>query len=438
MPDRHPTRDPETWWRTQARKTAWRINLAWWLDRLAAPTIITSALASVAILVWRNHGGDAISTTAAAAILALAGALAAACWLVARRRFESPAQSLVRIEASLGLHNALSTADAGFSTWPQPVGPSATHHAALRWHWRRLTLPPAVACASLIAALWMPIHHGSATPTSPPRQPLAWTQLDAELDALMESAVVEETYVKETRGRIEQLRTRDPAEWYSHNTMEATDSIAQAHRTEANHLEDALGRAQQAVERMQQADPDARERQFHEYQKAIDDMANGAMQPNDALRQQLAEIGPDNLNHLTREQFEKLREQLRDANDALRDAMQNSTGDPADPNNQENGAPMPGGDGPGEDGEHAPGVLGTPPDHEIEGGEFTPLAARDLSHAALGDLLEMQSSPHDEPDTSPAAPTQGGDTSATGRGGERIWRDALDPAEQRTLRKFFE
>lgn len=433
------TSTSETWWRSRARETARLINLAWWLETLAAPLVVGSGIASTAILAWRNHGGPSDTSTLAITLLVLAGVLTAACWWVARRKFESPAQSLVRVEAALGLHNALSAADAGVAPWPAPIDKTAARHPGLHWQWRRLALPPAIAIAALVAAFWIPVGEGIAATTPPPRQPLAWTRIDAELDALMESAVVEETYIEQTRERIDQLRARDQSEWYSHNTMEATDSVAQAHRSEANRLEDALTRAQQSVERMREADPETRLRQFGEYQKALEDMANGAMQPNDALREQLAEIGLENLNQLTREQLEKLRNQLRDANDALRDALQNGEGEPGEPGDGEAGdeAPMPGG-GPGEGGEHAPGVLGNLPDGEIEPGEFTPLAARDLSNAAIGDLLEMQSSPHDTDDTTPTAPTQGGDTAATGRGGERIWRDSLDPAEQRTLRRFFE
>ena len=37
-----------------------------------------------------------------------------------------------------------------------------------------------------------------------------------------------------------------------------------------------------------------------------------------------------------------------------------------------------------------------------------------------------------------ATTTGGGAAHATGKGGDRVWRDALDPAEQRTLKRFFE
>jgi len=438
MAARPTPQDAETWWRSRARETTRRINLAWWLETMAAPVVIISAFASASMLAWRNHGGAENLPSFAFILLGLAATLAVVCWRVARRKFETPAQSLVRLEAALGLHNALSAADAGAAAWPPPLEHARIRHPGLRWQWRRLILPPAVAIAALIAALWIPVGTGIAATTPPPRQPPAWTQLDAELDALMESAVVKATYIEQTRERIDQLRARDPAEWYSHNTMEATDAIAQAHRNDANRLEDALASAQQAVERMREANPEARLRQFEEYQKALGDMANGAMQPNDALRQQLAEIDPENLSQFTREQLEKLRDQLREANDALRDARENGDGEPGDEDGEGDGAPMPGGQGGEDDGGHAPGVLGNLPENEVESGEFTPLAARDLSNAALGDLLDMQSSPHDSDDTAPATPTAGGDTTATGHGGDRIWRDSLDPAEQRILRKFFE
>jgi hypothetical protein len=38
----------------------------------------------------------------------------------------------------------------------------------------------------------------------------------------------------------------------------------------------------------------------------------------------------------------------------------------------------------------------------------------------------------------PAKATQGGATEATGTGGDRVWREALDPDEQRALKRFFE
>jgi len=423
------------WWWAMARRTARKVNTAWLLECAAAPLLIGSAAFSTCVLLWRSlgHPSDHVALASAGILLVLA--LAAISFMLARRRFERAEQSLVRIEVALGLHNALSAANRGISPWPPPHHQPLSRKTGLNWQWRRLILPPTVAAATILCAVWIPVQSRATSSTALPHQPLAWSQLDAELDALMDAAIIEETYIRQTRDRIEQLRQRDPSEWYSHNTMEATDSITQTHRAESNRLQDAMQRAENAVERMPHADPESRLRQFGEYRKAIEDMAGGAMKPNDALREQLGEITPENLNQLTPEQLDELRRQLREANEELRKAL----GDPeADAELDEDGLPMPGGGEPDEDGAHSPGVLGDAPADGFEAGEFTPLAAKDLSRAALGDLLEIQSGEHAPADTSPNAPVTGGDTRAIGRGGDRVWRDTLAPSEQRTLRRFFE
>jgi hypothetical protein len=73
----------------------------------------------------------------------------------------------------------------------------------------------------------------------------------------------------------------------------------------------------------------------------------------------------------------------------------------------------------------------------VETGEAAALEALDLSQSAPGDLLEMQDGEHDV-DRSASRLSAGGTTDATGRGGDRVWREQLDPAEQRVLKRFFE
>jgi hypothetical protein len=52
-------------------------------------------------------------------------------------------------------------------------------------------------------------------------------------------------------------------------------------------------------------------------------------------------------------------------------------------------------------------------------------------------LLELQDGEHDV-DKSASSISAGGNIDATGKGGDRVWREALDPAEQMTLKRFFE
>jgi hypothetical protein len=128
--------------------------------------------------------------------------------------------------------------------------------------------------------------------------------------------------------------------------------------------------------------------------------------------------------NLTPEQVEQLRENLKKHSEAMKNGKGEGTGEGPGKGRVDRG--------PG----HSPGVLGAEKD-PLETGELTGLEAKDLSRASPGDLLELQDSEH-EVDHSPSGISQGGNTDATGKGGDRVWRDALDPAEQRTLKRFFE
>jgi hypothetical protein len=81
-------------------------------------------------------------------------------------------------------------------------------------------------------------------------------------------------------------------------------------------------------------------------------------------------------------------------------------------------------------------VLGAEKD-AVQTGEMAALETKDLSRAAPGDLLELQDGEHDV-DRSGSKITQGGNTEATGKGGDRVWRESLNPDEQRVLKRFFE
>ena len=60
-------------------------------------------------------------------------------WWRARKNFESPDHALVRIEASMQMHNKLSAADRGLTAWPNI--PEVIQDGT-RWRWPRLLSPP--------------------------------------------------------------------------------------------------------------------------------------------------------------------------------------------------------------------------------------------------------------------------------------------------------
>ena len=99
------------------------------------------------------------------------------------------------------------------------------------------------------------------------------------------------------------------------------------------------------------------------------------------------------------------------------------------------------GEGPGKGGVnrgpgHAPGMLGAE-GKKLDTGDLTGLESKDLSRSLPGDLRELHDGEHDV-DTAAVGPRAGGAAGAIGGGGDRVWKDALDPDEQKALKKFFE
>ncbi|MEY3395721.1 MAG: hypothetical protein RL346_1957, partial [Verrucomicrobiota bacterium] len=110
--------DMQRFWLKQAERLARRINLAWFLDGFAAPLMLTAALGSVLVLVFRRefpefHPGMLIGCFGLLLLI-----LAVVVLIRVRKRFEVPRQALVRIEASQGLNSALSAAYQGIVPWP--------------------------------------------------------------------------------------------------------------------------------------------------------------------------------------------------------------------------------------------------------------------------------------------------------------------------------
>jgi hypothetical protein len=317
----------------------------------------------------------------------------------------------------------------------------------LAWQWPRLLVPPLGALLLLAGGILVPITSRSLRHPGAPEQPQAWKQLATELDQLTKEEVVDEKYLEETRKKLDELKSQEEEQWFSHSSLEATDSLKKSHRAEAERVERELGRAEKALANLEKnagaSNQAEKNRLMEEFDQALQGLQNGAMKPNPALLEQMKRLDLKDMAKLTPEQVEQLRENLKKHSEA----MKSGEGEGEDWSDE-----LLAGEGEGDEGEgkgegpgkggvdrgpgHSPGVLGNETD-PLETGGLTGLEAKDLSRATPGDLLELQDGEH-EVDHSPSGITQGGNTDATGKGGDRVWRDALDPAEQRTLKRFFE
>jgi hypothetical protein len=433
-------------WLNQAAKTARRLNTAWWLETLAAPLVIVSTLGACALLLIRRNGPPVDWIWLAGGIALGLAFVATICWLIARRKFESRDQALVRLEASMLLRNALSAAKAGVTPWPAPIEPC---HAGVRWNWPRLAVPTLGALLLLLAGLFLPVSKPASHQASPD-EPLAWKSLESSLDALAKDAVVDEQYLEETRKKLDEMRAQPEEEWFSHTSLEATDSLKKSHQGEIERMERELGRADKAMGDLQTAKaggPVEQARLANEFDRALQGLQNGAMKPNPELLKQLQAFDAKNLGKLSPEQMQQLREGMKKACQSMQGQCQNCGGNEGDWADQllagESGESGFGkeGEGAGKGGVdrgpgHSPGVLGKEGE-KTETGALTGLEAKDLSRATPGDLLELQDGEH-QIDQTATGPKAGGDTDATGQGGDRVWKDSLDPAEQRAMKRFFE
>lgn len=434
-------------WLAMAKRVSRKVNTAWWLETLSAPLLVTAVIGATALLFVRRGFALLDPWLLSAAVLGVLLLLALVCWARATRRFERPEQALVRIEAAMHLRNSLSAASAGVAPWPAPV---ERVDAGLAWQWPRLLVPPLGALALLAAGILIPMKARTAGPHGAPEQPQAWKQLDAELDQLTKEEVVDEKYLEDTRKKLDELKAQEEEQWFSHSSLEATDSLKKSHRAETERIERDMGRAEKALENLEKnagsANQAEKNRMMEEFDQALQGLQNGAMKPNSKLLEQMKQLDLKNMANLTPEQMEQLRENLKKNAQAMKDSKGKGQGeDWSDEllagDGEGEGEGKEGREGPGEGGVdrgpgHDPKLLGAEKDR-AETGKLTGIEAKDLSQATPGDLLELQDGEHDV-DKTPSGISQGGNIEATGKGGDRVWRDSLDPAEQRTLKKFFE
>jgi len=430
----------ESTWRQIAQHTSRKVNCGWWLQTLATPLLIVSLLIACTILIIRRELDTLPVVPLTAGSVAALVITAIGCWLVARRHFESNTQSLVRLESSMRLRNALTAADHGVTQWPQVP---AMVNDGVQWHWKRILTP--IISASLIigCGLMIPIQAKSADPDAP-EQPSAWNELDASLDQLDNQEIVQEDYIEQMREQLEKLRKQSPDEWFSHSSLEATDHLQENHQTEQENLKNNLHRAERSLNSLQNQagnmSPAQKQRLLNEYDQALKKMQQGGMKPNQKLLEQLKNIDPKHLDQLTKEQIDQIRENMRRHAQGMNGKPQQAGGGDEGDDGEGEGEDEEG-EGPGRGGIDrgpgtAPRVLGK--EHDDTGtGKHQGLKSDNLDKALPGDLLETSDAKHDV-DQTHLAPTTGGKAQGKGRGGDRVWKNSLMPNEKKALKQFFE
>lgn len=439
--------DNKRYWMQQAAKLSRRINLAWFLDGFAGPLLIAAVTGSVLVLGIRREFPElhpAISGGSLAGIFLVLGLIVLKR---ASRRFESPAQALVRIEASQGMNSALSAASAGIVPWPErPKNLSES----LNWHLPKTLAPPAVALIFLAIGMFVPMKIKSVDGSQAARQPQAWSELDSQLEQLGEDAMVDEKYLEDMKERLDQLRAQEEEQWFSHASLEATDSLKEAHQSSIEDLQQDLAQAADAIKELtkasQELNSEQKQKLAEKFEDAMQGIQNGAMKPNQELLDQLSKLDPKELGNLNPEQLRQLKENMENLQESLKEGCEGQGEDWADQLLGENGEGECQGEGEDGDGNgpgngginrgpgHDPNILKNPKD-ALDVGDLAALEAKDLSRALPGDLLQLQDGKHSVDQK--ASTLSSGGQAAKGAGGDRVWKESLNPDEQRALKNYF-
>lgn len=437
----------EDTWRQLARQTTRKVNCGWWFQTLRAPMLISSLVIASTVLLLRRDIQDLSIPLTVLATLAGIGIIALICWWLARKHFESPPEAFVRLESSMRLQSSLTAADHGICPWPP--APQEINDG-VQWHWRRLLTPLIATVAILVCGLTIPIQAHSELHADQP-EPSAWNELETNIEVLDNQQMVQKEYLDDLREKLEKLRQQSPDEWFSHSSLEATDTLRQNHHNEQSRLSHNLQRAERSLQSLQsqsgQLSENQKQRWLNEYDQALRKMQQGAMQPNPELMRQLEQLDPQQLNQLTPEQLEQIRENMRRHAEGLQQAgngqCQNQgedgfgeDGNQDGENGENDNGSQPGSGGINRGPGTAPDVLGK--EHPDTGtGKHQGLQSQDLSQSLPGELLQTSDAQH-QVDTTTRPARAGGASNSRGDGGDRVWKNSLMPDEKKALKKFFE
>jgi len=436
----------ERFWTRRAASLARRVNLGWWLDRFNALVVVSLVVFALVILAARTYAASLLTLPVVAGSLGgIVLLLALVAWLLSRRRFIGLEEGLVRLDDRLQLHNRLTTAYARVGPWPASVEDRSA--AAFRWLYGRALLPALLALALVAAAWYVPVKEALAGDLAAPVEPGAWEQMEDWLATLEEENLIEESAIEELESRIEELRDQPEEEWFSHSSLEATDTLAD---NLGRQLRD-MAREMAALDRnisalkgfSKQMSEEARAEKLREFQEALEALDGNGLAANEALMKQLQELDPSSLGEetlsgLSAEQLKSLQEQLQKGSGAL-GSLEGLPAMGDDPSMQP-GMGMGMGMVPGRGGVDrgrgdAPLFFGDTED-DLGTNNIEKVKNEDFSRAAIGEVLGLGETER-ELDESATGPRTGGGVSSTGQGGDAVSRETLRPDEQAVLKRYF-
>lgn len=422
-----------------------RVNAGWWLARFNLLAASGLSLLAVVVLFWRTFRWEpagAVAPFVFAAVLILS---AGAAWWWSRGKFIGVRDGLVRLDDRLGLRNRLTAAAEQAAPWP-PFRKPAAGGDGLRWRWPAALLPGLLAAALVAAAWWAPLPEPTSDDPLVTSEPEAWEQMEEWAETLEEEDLVEPSETEEIAERIEELRSQPESEWFSHASLEATDTLRDQLARDIRDLASGMSTMERDLEALRSRGSElseaGREMLSREYDEALRDLSMNGMKMNEELARQLGQVDPSQLGKqtsgkLSSEQMKALQKRLGQGAKSLGSmkGLPPMEEDSSIAGMMKKQGTMPGSGGiqrgPGE----APLHFGEEDDLGTD--QLERVANEDLSRAAPGDLIGVGETEHED-DEQPSSTQAGGAVASQGSGGDAVWREDLLPGEKALLKRYFD
>ncbi|MEO0448483.1 MAG: hypothetical protein AAF191_20660, partial [Verrucomicrobiota bacterium] len=276
-------------WQSLFQRTRQQVNLGWFLERWALLCLITATIGCVALLVLRSRYPDALP-----AALPLWGFPALPflipvplAYLWAKKQFLSSKGARLYLEERLALNQALSASAEGGRPWPPLPPNSAINAAGLHWDSFRVVRIPLISLVIFSLALAIPIK-----PPLPPEaaerpveSPPGWDRLQEKYEELEEESFVVPEASGTWKEELASLRDQPEETWYSHASLEASDSLETSFHQSLAALQEGLAASEAALSSPSESTPGAKAA----LREALQQLDQSGLPLNDALRQQLAE-----------------------------------------------------------------------------------------------------------------------------------------------------
>lgn len=442
-----------TAWMRQAQRTRRKVNAGWWLARAMPLLVMAGVFGFVTIFVLRSRGTELGWQHVWPWVTSVFAVLMITAWLLARHQFISSSQALVRLESELHLHNALTTAAADRGVWPAMV-PVADD--GWRWRWQTVGGPVAAFAASLALAIWLPVYQ-DAEVKEPTVEPQAWAQMEDWLEKLKEDQIITEEEKDEQLAKISDLRDQPPEKWFSHESLNAGDTLKEQLQHDIKRLAQNLATAERSLHALKnyadQLSVETKEQLLKDFDQALADLKSSALELDPEMLKAIAGIDPKNLKGLSEEQMKQLSESMKkkagECNGMCKNPGFLGDGEGEDDalaealgllKKQGQGQGLGEGDGAGNGGvTRGPGTAPlTLSDEENDFGtnKNEAVSNTDLSRARVGDMMALLDGKH-EVDRSTKGPQAAGVVQNAGQGGEQVWRESLTPEEKAVLKRVF-